>query len=98
MESLACSSVFERLCRRTILDFRNRAALATDQELSGVLVPSLRASYERIQNLHPMDQALLHKKTERAINCGWYRAFVCFLKAVQKLIGSRWPFCLHYQA
>jgi len=98
METFACGSMFECLCRRAILDFRDCAAVATNQELSGMPVSSLGTSHERIQTFHSMNQSLLHKEVERTINRGRNGAFACFLQSIQKLVRSRRSLCLHYEA
>ena len=98
MEPFACSSMFERLCRRAILDFRHCTAFSTNQKLSGMLVSSLGTSHECAQTFDPMNQSLLHKEIERTINRGRNGAFACFPESVQKLVGSRRSLCLQDQA
>lgn len=91
VKSLFFRRPLKRPGHRAILDLRNRSAFLTDQELCCMVVMiSVHTRNVCIQSFEFVNQALLHKKVQRTIDCRRHRAFSDLPQPVKQLIGRQW--------
>jgi hypothetical protein len=71
-----------------VIQFRNRAALSTDEELSGVPAVRICAAYVCIQRIEAMHQPGVDQEIESPVHSWRGGLFAVAIKAVEKLVST----------
>lgn len=93
---IRCFAIDDRIDVR-VIEFRDRATRAADQELAAVWIVGIGAAYEGIERIKSVHQVGLDEKFQGPVH-GWWRCVVAIaLQTIQNVIRTNRLMAVPYQ-